>query len=101
MEANLTVKFTNNPRAAFVFKNRMKTRYTIPIPNAGVQSEIIEGAKFYYSKDDNKHKIWAKGPLHAEIVVLVSSTASHLNEIDRYNVVNVSNCFSYIRQEVR
>lgn len=74
VEANLTMKYTNNPRAAFVLKNRMKTRYTIPIPNTGVQSEIIEGAKFHYSREHNKHKVWAKGPLYAEMVVMVNTT---------------------------
>lgn len=51
----------------------MKKKYAIPIPSSGVHAEIIEGTKFYYRKIRGNHKIWAKGPLLVEMVVLVRS----------------------------
>lgn len=71
-EANTTMSVLIDPSVAFVLKNRRKKRYIVTIPNSGFHTEIVEGTKFYYKKYRNKHTIWAKGPVLAELLILVS-----------------------------
>lgn len=106
VDANLTINFGNTPTAAFILKNRMKKKYSIPIPSAGVHAEIIEGTKFYYKKIKGYHKIWAKSPLLVEMVVLLYSPKSEVNmglnislSTEYYihkNSLNASNRFHWI-----
>ncbi|KAJ8939578.1 hypothetical protein NQ314_011073 [Rhamnusium bicolor] len=72
VEINVTMYHTENPAVAFVLKNRRKRKYTVTIPNTVIHTKIIEGTKFSYRKYNNRHNIWAKGPLYAEMVILVS-----------------------------
>lgn len=71
-EANVTMKLLIDPAAAFILKNRKRKKYIVTIPNTGFHSEIVEGTKFFYKKYRHKHSLWAKGPVLAELVVLVS-----------------------------
>lgn len=71
-EANATMEVLLDPLVAFILKNRRKKRYTVTIPNTGFHTEIVEGTKFYYKKYRSKHIVWAKGPVLAELLILVS-----------------------------
>ncbi|XP_015839228.1 A disintegrin and metalloproteinase with thrombospondin motifs 2 isoform X1 [Tribolium castaneum] len=80
LEANVTMHNKDEPSVAFILKNRRKKKYTITVPNTGLRADIIEGTKFYYEKSKNKHKIWANGPVLAEMVVLVYAPISEIEE---------------------
>lgn len=71
-EANSSMDLLIDAPVAFILKNRRRKKYTVTIPSIRFHSEIVEGTKFYYRKYRNRHSIWAKGPVLAEIVILVS-----------------------------
>nr|XP_023012817.1 A disintegrin and metalloproteinase with thrombospondin motifs 2-like [Leptinotarsa decemlineata] len=70
VEINVTMYHSDNPVLALILKNRKKKKYTVTIPNTVVHTKILEGTKFSYKKFNNKHTIWAKGPLFNEMVIL-------------------------------
>ncbi|XP_018568687.1 A disintegrin and metalloproteinase with thrombospondin motifs 3 [Anoplophora glabripennis] len=71
VEINVTVYHSQHPSVAIILKNRRKRKYTVTIPNTVIHKKIAEGTKFLYRKYNNNHSIWAKGPLHAEIIILM------------------------------
>lgn len=71
VEINVTVYQSQRPSVAIILKNRRKRKYTVTVPNTIIHKKITEGTKFLYKKFNDQHSIWAKGPLHAEIVILV------------------------------
>lgn len=77
-EANTSMEMLVDPSVAFILKNRRKKKYTVTIPNSGFHTEIVEGTKFYYRKYRNKHSIWAKGPVLAELLILVCRTLGNV-----------------------
>lgn len=72
VEINVTYSHSYHPSVAVILKNRKRRKYTVTIPNTVIHTKITEGTKFSYKKFNNRHDIWAKGPLHAELVILVS-----------------------------
>ncbi|KAJ8962090.1 hypothetical protein NQ318_018044 [Aromia moschata] len=77
----------DKPSVAFILKNRRKRKYTVTIPNTVVHTKIIEGTKFSYKKVYNKHTIWAKGPLFAEMVILGNGLGLHKQSRRRHNPI--------------
>lgn len=61
-----------DPSVAFILKNRRRKKFVITIPNTIIHTQVIEGTKFFYNKRKNNHLIWAKGPVLAEMIILVS-----------------------------
>ncbi|XP_017773383.1 PREDICTED: A disintegrin and metalloproteinase with thrombospondin motifs 3-like [Nicrophorus vespilloides] len=79
IEANFTTTSHLTPSVAFILKDRKRNTHTITIPNRSSDNQIIEGTKFYYTKSAGFHLLWAKGPVLAEIVVLVYASR---NQVD-------------------
>nr|CAH7763810.1 unnamed protein product [Callosobruchus chinensis] len=78
VELNVSAPNEDRPAVALVLKKRGKKEYTVAVPNTVVHTKILEGVKFFYRKDNNSHSIWAKGPLFAELVILVVVTQREL-----------------------
>lgn len=72
IDANFTSPNTNDPTVAFIIKNRRKKKFRVTIPNLSVHTEIVEGTKFDYRKRINRHTIRARGPVLAEMMLLVN-----------------------------
>lgn len=60
------------PSIAFVLKNRKKRGYAVAIPNTIPNSKVVEGAHFFYQKEGSIHRIWAIGPVLAELLIMAS-----------------------------
>lgn len=73
VEISATLEGNGTPVLAFILKSRRKKKYVITIPNTSVHKKVLEGTKFSYKKFDNNHAIWASGPLHAEMLILVKN----------------------------
>ncbi|XP_019875502.2 A disintegrin and metalloproteinase with thrombospondin motifs 2 [Aethina tumida] len=79
IDANFTSPNTNDPTVAFIIKNRRKKKFRVTIPNLSVHTEIVEGTKFDYRKRINRHTIRARGPVLAEMMLLLYSPLSTVN----------------------
>lgn len=90
IESNISTDQYYESTVAFILKNRRLKKYSITIPNTGVHTEIIEGTKFFYQKFANRHNIWAKGPVLAEMVILVSMQDEFYLVQKTYTVLYVS-----------
>lgn len=72
IEINATMDTITDPPVAFILKNRRRKKFIITIPNTIIHTQIIEGTRFFYNKNQNNHLIWAKGPVLAEMIILVN-----------------------------
>ncbi|KAJ8983287.1 hypothetical protein NQ317_010537 [Molorchus minor] len=71
-------KLKESGRSAAEDGERDKSGNQLTIPNTVVHTKIIEGTKFSYKKVDNRHNIWTKGPLNAEMVILIVVPKIHV-----------------------
>ncbi|XP_056648197.1 A disintegrin and metalloproteinase with thrombospondin motifs 2-like isoform X3 [Diorhabda sublineata] len=77
-EINLTKYHSDNPVMAVILKNRKRKSYSVISPDSVVRNKIFEGARFHYQRVNNRYAIWAKGPIHSEMVVLIVVDKSDL-----------------------
>ncbi|KAK5650098.1 hypothetical protein RI129_001127 [Pyrocoelia pectoralis] len=106
IDANVTMAFSNNPAASFILKNRMKRKYSVPIPSKVAHGEIIEGTKLYYNKIGGRHYLWTKGPFLMEMVILLYAPKNEVKtglnvslQLEYYvkkNTINTSSRFRWI-----
>ncbi|XP_018318532.1 A disintegrin and metalloproteinase with thrombospondin motifs 2 isoform X2 [Agrilus planipennis] len=90
IQANLTAHASLNLSVAFILKDRLRRKYLLPIPNTNLFNEIIEGTRFMYTRRGPVHNLQARGPILAEIVVLL-----HIPKTDIEIGVNVSYSSSF------
>lgn len=76
IEVNVSFPHDTISQVVFIFKERKKRIHSVMIPNKHVFTNIIEGTKFYYEKNDFTHKIWGRGPLLSELYLFVSCRIS-------------------------
>ncbi|CAG9838524.1 unnamed protein product [Diabrotica balteata] len=78
IELNITKYHSDNPVMALILKNRKKKSYSVVVPDAVVRYRIFEGIRFHYKRVNNRYSVWTKGPLRAEMVVLMMVPKSEL-----------------------
>lgn len=77
VEVNVTMEQTQFPDVALILKNRRKKKFIITIPNLN-NTDIIEGTKFLHRKVNTTHRISARGPLLAEMIILLFAPLSEI-----------------------